>query len=39
MTKEEAKAVYVAHCNGLDVPVEKYVEAVKVLDREGVRVA
>ena len=36
MNKDEAKAVYVAHCSGLDVPVDKFMDAVKVLTKEGV---
>ena len=36
MTKDEASAVYVAHSSGMDVPVEKYMQAVKTLEKEGV---
>lgn len=38
MTKEEAEAVYRAHCYGIEVPVEKIVEAVTVLQAEKVLV-
>ncbi len=38
MTKDEAEAIYRAHSYGIEVPVEKIVEAVVVLQAEKVLV-
>lgn len=38
MNKSEALAVYQAHAYGIEVPIEKLVDAVQVLSKEGVLV-
>jgi hypothetical protein len=38
MSKDEASAIYFAHCAGVDVPFGKFVEALAVLKEEGVLV-